>query len=70
MAGAWGCPHEADGVCTRVGGQVCQPGMRGCVLHRRYVIFDGDAADGLRARAPEKEMHDSPLADGTPPGET
>lgn len=44
MAGAWSCPHEAEGRCARVGGRVCEPGMKGCVLHGRYVIFDGDRA--------------------------
>jgi len=43
MAGAWSCPHEADDICTRVGDRPCQPGMTGCVLYRRYVIFDGDS---------------------------
>lgn len=55
MAGAWSCPHEADDICTRVGGRPCQPGMRGCLLHRRYVIFDGDALYPTPARAPEKK---------------
>lgn len=32
MSGAWSCPHDADGVCQRVAGAVCDPGMRGCVL--------------------------------------
>lgn len=31
-SGAWGCPHDLDGVCLRVQGAVCEPGMRGCVL--------------------------------------
>ena len=29
---AWSCPHDLDGVCQRVQGAVCAPGMRGCVL--------------------------------------
>jgi len=29
---AWICPHDVDGVCQRVQGAVCDPGMRGCVL--------------------------------------
>ncbi|MCC4114605.1 hypothetical protein LLG90_04480 [Aromatoleum toluclasticum] len=31
-SGAWSCPHDLDGVCQRVQGAVCAPGMRGCVL--------------------------------------
>lgn len=31
-SGAWSCPHDLDGVCQRVQGAVCEPGMRGCVL--------------------------------------
>lgn len=29
---AWSCPHDLDGVCQRVQGAVCEPGMRGCEL--------------------------------------
>ena len=64
MAGAWGCPHEADDVCTRVANRTCEPGMKGCVLYRRYVIFDGDRMPGTSA----KEAAASPtLVDGAKP---
>ena len=55
MAGAWSCPHLAADACTRVGDKLCQPGMKGCVLYRRYVIFDGDSLYPPRARAAEKK---------------
>lgn len=42
MAGAWGCPHENNGVCTKVNNLPCDPGMKGCVLAGRYVFFNGD----------------------------
>ncbi|HPR07480.1 MAG TPA: hypothetical protein PK620_10085 [Denitromonas sp.] len=29
---AWSCPHDLNGVCQRVKGAVCEPGMRGCEL--------------------------------------
>jgi hypothetical protein len=29
---AWSCPHDLEGICQRVLGAVCAPGMRGCVL--------------------------------------
>ena len=54
MAGAWSCPHEADDICSRVGGLPCRPGMRGCLLFRRYAIFDGDSLYPAPARAPVK----------------
>ncbi len=37
---AWSCPHDLDGVCQRVAGARCEPGMRGCVLHGRFVFAD------------------------------
>jgi hypothetical protein len=64
MAGAWGCPHEADDVCTRVANRACKPGMKGCVLFRRYVIFDGDTMPDTPA---ETAAPSSPLADGNQP---
>lgn len=32
MSSAWSCPHDANGICQRVQGAVCDPGMRGCEL--------------------------------------
>ena len=29
---SWSCPHDVDGICQRVQGATCEPGMRGCVL--------------------------------------
>ncbi|MBK8337670.1 MAG: hypothetical protein IPL03_14400 [Sterolibacteriaceae bacterium] len=37
---AWSCPHDLDGVCQRVAGARCEPGMRGCVLQGRFVFAD------------------------------
>lgn len=36
--GSWGCPHELNGVCQRVNGLPCDPGMRGCILYGRFVF--------------------------------
>jgi len=36
--GSWGCPHEANGVCQKVNNLPCDPGMKGCVLHGRFVF--------------------------------
>nr|VFK22040.1 MAG: hypothetical protein BECKLPF1236B_GA0070989_12911 [Candidatus Kentron sp. LPFa] len=41
MAG-WGCPNEANGICLRVQGRVCDPGMKGCVLFGRFVFSNTD----------------------------
>lgn len=32
----WGCVHEVNGVCSRVAGRPCDPGMKGCVLAGRF----------------------------------
>lgn len=32
MSSAWGCPHDVNGICQRVQGAVCSPGMRGCEI--------------------------------------
>ncbi len=36
------CPHDLNGICQRVAGALCDPGMRGCVLHGK-VKFAEDA---------------------------
>ena len=38
MAGSWGCAHEINGLCHRVNGLTCDPGMKGCVLYGRYIF--------------------------------
>ena len=38
---SWGCPHEFDGLCQRVNGAICEPGMRGCVLDGKVTFSDG-----------------------------
>ena len=40
MAGSWGCPHEINGVCTKVNNLPCDPGMKGCELYGRYRFVD------------------------------
>jgi hypothetical protein len=45
---AWSCPHDLDGVCQRVRGAICDPGMRGCVLHGKVVMANKD--EGVRPR--------------------
>lgn len=35
---AWSCPHDIGGICQRVQGAMCDPGMRGCVLHGKVVF--------------------------------
>jgi hypothetical protein len=41
MSGSWGCPHEVRGLCERVNGAICDPGMRGCVLDGKVTFADG-----------------------------
>jgi hypothetical protein len=36
---SWGCPHEVDGVCQRVRGALCHPGMIGCVVQGKVEIL-------------------------------
>jgi hypothetical protein len=56
--GAWGCPHELAGLCQRVKGLACDPGMKGCILHGRFVWSNeaknrpGQAYPAAAAEAP------------------
>lgn len=49
--GGWSCPHEADGLCSKVNGLRCDPGMKGCELYGRYAFFD----DSKNARLKQKQ---------------
>ncbi|OFX13055.1 MAG: hypothetical protein A2516_10335 [Alphaproteobacteria bacterium RIFOXYD12_FULL_60_8] len=32
----WGCPHNVNEVCMKLGQIPCDPGNKGCVLFGRY----------------------------------
>jgi hypothetical protein len=34
----WGCPNEIAGKCMRLKGLDCDPGIKGCILHGRFVF--------------------------------
>lgn len=36
----WGCPHELNGLCSKVDNRPCDPGMKGCELAGRYRFAD------------------------------
>jgi len=50
MSGSWGCPHELNGLCTRVNNLPCDPGMKGCVLCGRFVFADDEKNTALRRK--------------------
>jgi hypothetical protein len=50
MAGSWGCPHEADDLCSKVKNLPCDPGMKGCVLYGRYVFANDEKNERLRQK--------------------
>lgn len=61
----WSCPHDLNGICQRVQGAVCDPGMRGCVLHGK-VVFASEEQNAerkpVKAPAPKagKKVEKSP----------
>jgi len=62
MAGGWGCPHEIDDKCTKLGGVVCDPGMKGCVLHGRFVFADEDKNRRLRQKQAAEQTVSAPAS--------
>lgn len=37
----WSCPHDVNGICDKVRGAYCRPGMKGCVLAGQVEFKDG-----------------------------
>lgn len=63
--GSWGCPHEIDGVCSKVNHLNCDPGMKGCVLAGRYVFANSEAKnERLRTKLARQSKIDMELDDG------
>ena len=49
----WGCPHDINGVCTRINDLPCDPGMKGCVLYGRYRFANDEKNERwLKKQAP------------------
>ncbi len=38
---SWSCRYEASGICRKVDGACCRPGMKGCVLVGKVKFEDG-----------------------------
>ena len=38
---SWNCRYEVDGICRKVGGAYCRPGMKGCILVGKVKFQDG-----------------------------
>lgn len=52
----WGCVHEIQERCSRLGNRPCDPGMKGCILAGRF-----------RFSNPEKNRRREPTAEESPP---
>lgn len=59
MAGAWGCPHETDDRCGKVNNLPCDPGMKDCVLHGRFVFANDDKNGRFRQKQARGAAADS-----------
>jgi len=62
---SWNCQYEANGLCKKLDGAYCRPGMKGCVLVGKVTFQDGEVPspvwpEGARLRR---------TAPGEPPGE-
>lgn len=68
MSSAWSCPHDANGICQRVQGAVCDPGMRGCELEGkvRFANENRNAARKPVKPAPATEPEAAPAASPKP----
>lgn len=38
---SWSCRHELNGICKKVDGAYCRPGMKGCILVGKVKFEDG-----------------------------
>jgi hypothetical protein len=38
---SWSCRYEAGGLCKKVDGAYCRPGMKGCILVGKVTFQDG-----------------------------
>jgi len=65
----WGCPNELKGMCLRVEGRECDPGMKGCILFGRFVFSteEKNVSRHTRANAERKETVAEQTNNAKPP---
>jgi hypothetical protein len=66
---AWSCPHDLDGICQRVRGAICSPGMRGCELEGkvRFALDEfNEPRKPVKARPAETRPEPKPGAAAAP----
>ena len=39
---SWNCRYEVNGICRKVDGAYCRPGMKGCILVGKVQFQDGE----------------------------
>lgn len=69
MSSAWSCPHDLNGICQRVRGAICSPGMRGCELEGkvRFALDEmNQRRKPVRAPAAAAAVPERKSAAGTP----
>jgi hypothetical protein len=54
--GGWGCTYESQGKCRRLGGKICDPGLKGCILHGRFRFSNPDKNKEHPKEAPDKPI--------------
>jgi hypothetical protein len=66
--GSWGCPHEENGVCQKLNKLSCDPGMKGCVLHGRFLFSNAAKNRPAKpdARNKAEGKGDRPSSSGQP----
>lgn len=64
--GGWSCPHEVNGLCSKINNLPCDPGMKGCVLAGRYRFANDDKNERLRQKAEQRREVTPPAADASP----
>jgi len=50
---SWNCQYESDGICRKVDGAYCRPGMKGCILVGKVVFQDGGIPSPVWPEKPE-----------------
>jgi hypothetical protein len=57
---SWSCRYEVDGLCRKVDGAYCRPGMKGCILVGKVTFQDGVVPSPVwpsRAAEASEEAH-------------
>jgi hypothetical protein len=62
----WSCRHDLNGICQKLDGAYCRPGMKGCIVFGKVSFQDGEAPSPVWPPGHPRSRAEAPEGDAEP----